>query len=73
MVDPRGMVGLGRPVMLVMPVLEGSGLHQAAPAPTPDSMCSTGLFEALATRSTSLSATHFELPSGSVEITISEM
>jgi hypothetical protein len=39
-----------------------------------DSMCSTGhWFVAAPTRSTSLSATHFDVSSGSVEMTISEM
>ena len=47
------------------------GLHQASTGEVEDSTCSTGLFVALWTRSTSLSAIHFELPSGSVEITIS--
>ena len=72
-VDPRRAVGLGRPVVLVVSVVDRRGFHQASAATAADSMCSTGLFVALCTRSTSLSATHFELSSGSVEITISEM
>ena len=73
--DPRGAVGLGRPVVIV-PVgvahVRGGGHYASAFAR--DSMCSTGtLLVAPRTRSTSLSATHCDEPSGSVEITISEM
>ena len=72
--DPRGAVGLGRAVMVVVGVVrpDRGGSHYAS-ALVRDSMCSTGMLVASRTRSTSLSATHCDEPSGSVEMTISEM
>src|SRR4051794_13225648 len=47
--------------------------YASAFAPDWDSMCSTGTLVASRTRSTSLSATHCDEPSGRVEMRISEM
>ena len=65
-VHARGAVGRRRAVVLVLvgrarARRPGSRPPPSRPPPAPeDSMCSTGLPVALATRSTSLSATHFE-------------
>src|SRR5919109_4327818 len=70
-VHPRRAVG-GWRVSGVNRVLGGAGcFHHALTGVA--SMCSTGRLVAACTRSTSFDAIQRELPSGSVEITISEM
>ena len=61
-VHARGAVGRRRAVVLVLGVTgrDGAGLHQASTGSSEDSTCSTGLFVAFRTRSTSLSATQRE-------------
>ena len=76
--DPRGAVGRRRPVVLVL-VAGARAPARIAPAsirppPASATRCARPACRSrFATRSTSLSATHFELSSGSVEMTISEM
>src|SRR3954462_13108351 len=65
-VDARRPVGLGRTVVVVVvPVVVdvGGGSGHYASAFARDSMCSTGTLVAPRTRSTSLSATHCDVPS----------